>query len=128
MSANTYYHAPDGRGIPLPMPVPSTAKNGGIVKVGDLTVYLFSARATPESREKNKSLQGLPDGWASCSLLGCTHVLEADIPAGTTVGQKIWLANDGTLSTSGTDEHIGYAVPILRFYNGLALAVRGSIN
>lgn len=125
---NEKYHAPDGRGLQLALPVPETAKPGVPLKVQDMKVVPESPRATAELRAAGKVAQGLRDGWASCFIPGTTQVLDLGaMPGGVKVGQRIYLDAAGklTLTAEGNLE-VGFAVVTPGFNGGMFVAVTGN--
>lgn len=130
---NEKYHAPDGRGLKLKLPVPANAKPGVPILVGEMLVIPTTVRATPELRKARVMLpQGLRDGEASCFIPGLGSLLSTGVgtdlgplPEGISVGAKVYRDNDGPLSATGT-LHIGYVIPLPEPERGLGVGVRGN--
>lgn len=126
---NEKYHAPDGRGLQLAVPVPATAQPGIPLMVQDMKVVPQSPRATPELRAAGKVAQGLRDGWASCFIPGTSQVLDlGEMPAGVQVGQRIYLdalTGKPTLTSAGNLE-VGFAVITPGYNGGMFVAVTGN--
>jgi len=111
---NLKYKAVDGRGLPVALPVPSTAVNGVPLALGNAGLYgiPITDRVTPELRAALRAPQGLRDGQATVLLPGIGMSVDLGVvPNGTALFSKLYLSAAGALTTTNTDLFVGWLLP-----------------